>query len=167
MSGPPKHRDRIGKDRIDRLLRELVHDPYKSKRKLREPSVCTGCGAVYGHGRWSWETSPADAQETMCPACHRIEDQVPAGFLTLSGEFLAQHREEIIGLIQNTEAREKAEHPMKRIMAFEDAAGQLQVTFTDPHLARNVGTAIAHAYGGELDYAYQKNEHQLRVTWAR
>ena len=157
----------MGEHRIDRLLRELVHDPYKSKRKLREPSVCTGCGAIYSRGRWSWEPPPASAEETMCPACHRIEDQVAAGFLTLSGEFLAQHREEIIGLIRNVETREKAEHPMKRIMAFEEDAGQLQVTFTDPHLARNAGTAIAHAYGGELDYAYQKDEHLLRVTWVR
>lgn len=157
----------MGEHRTNRLLRELVHDPYKSKRKLREPSACAGCGAVYHQGRWSWEPSPADAQETTCPACSRIQDRVPAGYLTLGGDFLAQHLEEITGLIHNIEAREKAEHPLKRIMALEEDDGKLLVTFTDPHLARSAGEAISHAYGGELDFKYQKDEYLLRVTWSR
>lgn len=157
----------MGAHRTDRLLRELVHDPYKSKRKLAEPSVCRDCGVVYLDGRWTSKPAPDDAQQTTCPACRRTQDQVPAGFLTLSGEFLAQHRDEITGLIHNIEARERAVHPLKRIMGLEDDEGKLVVTFTDPHLARTVGDAIGHAYGGEVDFDYQKDEYLLRVNWSR
>lgn len=157
----------MGKHRIDRLLRELVHDPYKSKSKLKEPAACWGCGAVYLDGRWTWQPTPPDATETTCPACQRIRDHVPAGFLTLTGDFLAEHREELTGLIQNIETREKAEHPLKRIMALQEDGGKLVVTFTDPHLARSAGEAIAHAYEGNLNFDYQKDEYLLRVTWSR
>ncbi|MDP1633620.1 MAG: hypothetical protein Q8L69_02915 [Gallionellaceae bacterium] len=33
--------------RHDRLLQEAVHDSYKNKEKLPQPTVCPDCGAVY------------------------------------------------------------------------------------------------------------------------
>lgn len=166
MTGPPKHRDRQGPHRTDRLLRELEHDPYHTKRKLSEPSVCSDCGAVYADGRWSWEPAQEEAARMHCPACRRIRDRVPAGFLRLSGDFLSEHRAEILGLVHNIETREKAEHPLKRIMTVEENDG-LVISFTDPHLARSAGEAIERAYGGELDFHYQKDEYLLRVGWQR
>jgi hypothetical protein len=103
----------------------------------------------------------------MCPACRRIEDKVPAAFLELSGDFLAEHRDEILNLIRNLEAREKAEHPLKRLMAITESEDGLSVTFTDAHLARGAGEAIHHAYEGELDYEYTKEDTMLRVSWTR
>ena len=41
-------------DRGDRLMRERVHDPYKTRLKLRDPTLCPQCGAVYSKGRWHW-----------------------------------------------------------------------------------------------------------------
>ncbi len=32
--------------RSDRLIKEQVHDPYMSRAKLPEPTVCPECGAV-------------------------------------------------------------------------------------------------------------------------
>ena len=46
-------------ERRDRLLREQVHDTYKQRGQLKEPTRCPGCGAVYRKGRWSW-TAEAD-----------------------------------------------------------------------------------------------------------
>ena len=43
----------------------------------------------------------------------------------------------------------------------------LLVTTTDPHLARRIGEALHHAYKGELDYHYNKEEKLLRVVWRR
>lgn len=153
--------------RHDRLLREWVHDTYKSKSKLPEPTVCPECGAIFQEGRWQWGHPPANAHSECCPACHRVRDNCPAGFLTLSGEFLGAHQEEILNLIRNVEAREKAEHPLKRIMAIEPQEEGLLVTFTDPHLTRGAGEAVHHAYKGDLDFAYQEEEHILRVHWRR
>ncbi|QSA95676.1 BCAM0308 family protein [Methylococcus sp. EFPC2] len=153
--------------RHDRLLQEWVHDTYKSKSKLPEPAVCPDCGAIYRHGRWQWGEAEAGAHQETCPACHRVRDKCPAGFLTLGGEFLLTHKDEILHLVHNQEAREKAEHPLKRIIAIETEGDGLTITFTDPHLARGVGEALHHAYQGQLDFRYQEEERILRVNWLR
>lgn len=167
MTGPSKPSDYLHQGRHDRLLREWVHDTYKSKSKLPEPTVCPECGAVYHKGRWTWAERPDGAHAEMCPACHRIHDKVPAGFLSLKGEFLAEHKDEILHLVRNVEKKENMEHPLKRIMNVEEQKDSVVISFTDPHLARTAGEAIQHAYQGELDLHYQKEEFLLRVLWQR
>ncbi|MDD5035907.1 MAG: hypothetical protein PHE55_14250, partial [Methylococcaceae bacterium] len=76
-SNDPRDFPRTG--RQDRLLHELVHDPYKSRSKPQEPTVCPDCGAIFHGGRWQWGETPADAHQEPCPACHRIRDKLPAG----------------------------------------------------------------------------------------
>jgi hypothetical protein len=167
MTNSSKRTDYLRQGRKDRLIQERVHDTYKSKRKLPEPTVCPECGAVFHHGRWDWSERPVTAHEELCPACHRIHDKVPAGFLTLSGEFLSVHQDEIMNLIHNFVNLEKAEHPLKRMMSIEAQQGSLLITFTDPHLARGVGEALHHAYQGKLDFKYTEEDNVLRVSWAR
>jgi hypothetical protein len=86
--------------RHDRLIQEYRHDAYKAKHKLPEPTACPVCGAVYHEGRWQWAPRPPQAHEEMCPACHRIHDEFPAGFVTMGGEFFKEHREELLHLIR-------------------------------------------------------------------
>src|SRR5690349_4580543 len=38
--------------RRDKMFEERVHDPYKARHKIAEPSVCSQCGAVFHEGRW-------------------------------------------------------------------------------------------------------------------
>jgi hypothetical protein len=153
--------------RRDELRDELVHDAYKSKKKLAEPTRCPDCGAVYQDGRWQWGLAAAGAHEEPCPACHRIRDKFPAGYVTLAGAFVEAHRDEILQLARNREAHEKAEHPLERIMNIEDLAGYILITTTDIHLARDIGEAVHAAYKGELEYHYNKEENLLRVSWSR
>jgi NMD protein affecting ribosome stability and mRNA decay len=152
--------------RHDRLLQEQVHDSYKAKGKLSEPSVCPQCGAVFHKGRWQWISAPAGAHAETCPACHRIHDHYPAGFLTLKGKFMNDHRDEVMNLLHNEEKRERADHPMKRIMAVEESGDEVLVTTTDIHLARSMGDALHHAYQGKLEYHYNPEQNLLRVEWA-
>lgn len=167
MTKSGKSKDYLRQGRRDRLIHELDHDPYHSKLKLTEPTICPDCNAVFSHGRWSWQAAPANAHQQLCPACQRIKDKVPAAFLTLQGDFLAAHLDEIMNLIHNYEEREKAEHPLKRIMGSEEHEESLEMTFTDAHLARGIGEAIHHAYEGDIDYQYTKEDIMLRVTWSR
>jgi NMD protein affecting ribosome stability and mRNA decay len=153
--------------RREQLFQELVHDSYKTKRKLADPTRCPDCGAVYRDGRWTWGAAPDGAHETRCPACHRIHDRFPAGYVTLKGAFLGTHRDEILHLVRHREETEKAEHPLERIMAVEDADGGVLVTTTDTHLARSIGEAMYAAYKGELEFKYNKEENLLRVQWTR
>jgi hypothetical protein len=48
--------------RRDRLIREPEHDPYKSRRKLPEPTACPECGAVFREGRWQWVEVPTESR---------------------------------------------------------------------------------------------------------
>lgn len=153
--------------RREQLFQELVHDSYKSSRKLSEPTRCPECGAVFQKGRWTWATAPAGAQEEKCPACHRIQDKFPAGYITLKGEFFRAQREQVLQLVRNREAKEKAEHPLERIMGVEDTAEGTVVTTTNTHLARDIAEALHSAYKGELDYHYNKEDNLLRASWSR
>lgn len=153
----------------DGIFQERIHDAYKAKGKLQEPSVCTQCGAVFHEGRWQWMQAPtgAEVHRIICPACHRIHDHFPAGYLTLKGEFFRVHHDEIMHLVHNHEKRERMEHPLKRIMAVEEGDGTTLVTTTDIHLVRGIGDALHHAYAGELDFHYNPEQNLLRVTWSR
>ncbi|MBE9504416.1 MAG: ATPase [Proteobacteria bacterium] len=156
-----------GEKRTDRLIHEHVHDPYRKRKKIQEPSVCSECSAVYNRGRWIWGDRPDNAHEETCPACERVKDNYPAGILNLSGEFFGDHREEIINLIRNEEEKEKGEHPLHRIITVEDDDKGTEITTTDIHLPRRIGEALRSAYGGDLDYHYEEESYFLRVNWAR
>lgn len=147
------------------VLDDPRHDPYQERGKLSEPSVCGNCGAVYHQGRWQWMTPPVDALQTLCAACRRIQENLPAGYVSIEGPFAQSHRAELVNLARNLEQREKAEHPLKRIMSIEEEDGKLLIATTDIHLARNIGDALQNAYKGELDFHYNKEEYLLRVRW--
>lgn len=153
--------------RLNRLVQEREHDTYKAKGKLSEPTVCPSCKAVYHKGHWQWLDTPSGATEHKCPACQRIEDRVPCGYVTISGEFYQQHKDEIMSLIRNKENREKTGHPLNRIMDIVEANGGLEITTTDMHLPRDIGVALEHAYEGDLDYHYEAESNILRVKWSR
>jgi hypothetical protein len=69
--------------------------------------------------------------------------------------------------VRHCEEAERREHPLQRIMAVEARGEGLLVTTTDVHLARRIGDALHHAYKGELDYRYNKQDKLLRVSWSR
>lgn len=155
--------------RHDRLLEQEIHDPYMTRAKHIEPTVCPECGVVYNNGRWQWLPEiPSGANKELCPACQRIQDKVPAGYLTLKGEFFSQHQDEIMNLLHNKVDAEKSQHPMKRLMDAETQEdGSTLITFTDMHLPRGIGEAIERAYEGELEIQYTEQAGILRVYWQR
>jgi NMD protein affecting ribosome stability and mRNA decay len=156
-----------GKSHRDRQIEEVAHDPYHARSKPVEPTVCPQCGVVYHKGRWQRAARPEKASEQICPACHRINDRNPAGYVTLAGPYMQPHGEEILRLVRNEEMREAKNHPLQRIMGIENEAGVVNVTTTDVHLARRIGDAVQAAFGGELAVKYSPDEYRIRVDWRR
>jgi NMD protein affecting ribosome stability and mRNA decay len=136
--------------------------------KLAEPKVCTGCNAIYHEGRWVWpEVANPTGQPTLCPACQRIRDELPGGEVRIAGEFAREHRAEILARVRHVEEREKAEHPLQRLMAVREAPDEVVITTTDSHLAHAIGGALHDAFKGELSSPWAEKNETLHVRWSR
>lgn len=155
------------RQRKDRQIEEVVHDPYLERHKPSGSAVCPSCGVLFEKGRWRWMPVPAGAKAHLCPACHRVRDEYPAGYVTLSGSFLSEHRDEILGLVRNEETRARNEHPLERIIQISEVDGEMTITTTDIHLPRRIGEALKHAWKGELELKYAPDEYRIRVHWRR
>jgi hypothetical protein len=148
------------------LMMGTRHDPYQTRRKPTSPSVCPVCKLVFQKGRWQVGPAPAGAHSEICPACHRMRDKFPAGYLTIEGPWAYEYRKEVLRTARNFAERMQAEHPLQRIMAIEESGDKVVITTTDIHLAQGIGRALHHAYHGNLVYSFSESEYQLRVTWA-
>lgn len=165
--GLPKHGPQSGRRTWGRAQEREVTDPYKAAGKMREPAVCPQCQAVFRDGRWRWTDRPADAEEHVCPACHRINDKFPAGIITIETTAVPGHKDEILHLVRNAEAAEKREHPLGRIMTIDEEPGRLIVSTTDIHLPRRIGEALERSFQGKAGFDYDDNSYFVRVHWAR
>jgi len=152
--------------RKDRLVQEQMHDAYPHSSKLAEPNVCPVCSAVFKGGHWQWVDSwSLESHQEICQACRRIRDNDPAGFVTMSGDFMESHKQEVINLARNEEAAECSRHPLNRIMSIEDHGNLMIVATTDIHLPKRIGSALHRAYKGEMDLHYDKQGCFVRVNW--
>lgn len=148
-------------------LAPLHEDSYRESHKVAEPAWCPRCGAVYAAGRWTWRAKPSDATPHACPACRRIEDAFPAGYVTLEGPFLAAHRDEVLNLVNAHAAHVRDEHPLQRIIDIEGTDSRVVVTTTDARLARGIAVAVHDAFKGRLRLAFSRDENLVRATWTR
>ncbi len=155
-------------NRKDRLIKEYIHDPYFTKEKFHDPSICKRCGVVFHDGIFQWmEPPPANAEKMICPACRRIEDRYEGGVVVLEGEFMQNHKDEIMNIIRNTEDREMKYRPLERIIEIKDEGDRIVVTTTYEHLARAIGEAVHRAYKGNLNIQYPEGSKYVRVHWIR
>lgn len=142
-------------------------DAYRPDRKPRGPLLCRRCGAAFRDGRWSWKAAPAGAKEERCPACQRIDEDFPAGYVSIGGSFFAERREEVLARIRHCETQENAEHPLERIMKVDQNGEGAVVTTTSTHLARLIGHALQHAFKGDLKTASGSGDNLVRISWSR
>ena len=165
-----KARSRTGSPPVYRNKPLTPHraDSYKTPAKYGDPTACPECNAVYREGHWQWLALPAAPTWELCPACQRIRDDMPAGYVNLEGGFLQEHREEIRALVANISEKEKSLRPLNRIIEVLDTdEGAMHITTTDAHLARAIGEALRHAYQGELKIQHAPDENLARVHWQR
>ena len=141
-------------------------DPYLAPGKYREPTRCRVCGSVYRNGRWgSPSETGADATCATCPACRRVEDRLPAGRLTLAGEYVEAHRDQLLRIVHNVASRESSQHPLNRIMSIDVLDDRIEMCTTDVHPPRRIGRALKRAHDGELSVAFAKGACEIRVGW--
>jgi len=151
-------------------------DPYLLKIGPRDMAVCTGCGAVYHNKRWTLgkEGEPAAAGgaaakriKVLCPACQKIRDRFAGGYVTLHGEFLRDHKEEILNLIKNKEERARHINPLERIIEINEKAGTIEITTTTDKFAQRLGRILNKAFSGHVEYKWSDDIKVARVIWTR
>ncbi|QGZ38568.1 hypothetical protein IP92_01092 [Pseudoduganella flava] len=142
-----------------------VADPYQERGALSDPAVCGHCGAVYAGGTWHWGPAPPHASRVRCVACHRTDDNVPAGYVTLEGPYASTHRDELEEEIARYAHLARTAHPMRRVMAMEEVGGRLLVTTTDVELAHDIAQELRRRHGGELDGHFNREEFLIRMRW--
>lgn len=151
----------------DKLIQDKRKDAYLKTNSPKASMVCSNCGAIFSNGRWTWKEMINSLRETTCPACKRINDNYPAGFVEIKGSFYAGHEKEISNLIMNTEKLEKKERPLERIMKFKPEKSKATLTTTGIHIARRIGEALSRSYQGNFSFQYLDGEKSIRVFWER
>jgi NMD protein affecting ribosome stability and mRNA decay len=140
---------------------------YIPKTGFSDGTSCRGCGAVYKNKRWQLEGAAAGGNQILCPACQRMEDNVPAGVLRLSGPYLSDHKEEIMNSLRSTEASSRVKNPLGRIMEIREEDNGITITTTEDKLAQKLGRQIFKSQRGELHYKWSYDPRQVRVEWSR
>lgn len=106
-----------------------------------------------------------DSPREICQACQRIRDHYPAGVVTVSGDFIKTHKQEVLNLVRHLEQGERARHPLHRIISIEERPDQVVVATTDIHLPKRIGQALQRAYKGTLGLHYDQAGCFVRVNW--
>ncbi len=153
--------------RNDRRIKEKRKDTYRQNTTSPEPSLCKSCGATFINGHWTWKEISEEFYKTVCPACKRVEDNYPAGYIEIKGEFYNRHNNEISNLIKNTEKLEKNERPLERIMSIQNEKDRTIVKTTGIHIARRIGEALNRSYQGIYSFQYGDGDKSIRVQWQR
>jgi len=145
------------------------NDPYASN-SLLDPSYCTKCLAVYHHKRWSLlpeEQRPEAAQPVTCPACQKIAEGYAQGTVTLAGDYLWSHEDEIRNMLRHEEEKARSKNPLERIMRVASEEGRLVIETTEQKLAEHLGRALHKAHQGNLTISRPKDHLTCHVTWER
>ncbi|RJR37267.1 MAG: ATPase [Deltaproteobacteria bacterium] len=151
-----------------------VEDPYLPEEG-QEASLCTDCNALYQSKRWFYDAKlaqrlagTAKVKQVVCPTCRKVKEQYPEGYLTLSGDFFKEHKDEVITLLKNEAARVSSRSVLDRVITMTEAGkNELEVKTTTEKLAQHLGRAVYRAYKGELDFRWSETNPLVRVYWSR
>jgi NMD protein affecting ribosome stability and mRNA decay len=145
-------------------------DPYLPKIGPLDMAVCRKCNAVYSGKRWSLSAKPKPGKKgisVLCPACRKIKDRFPRGYVTIKGGFLKAHRDEILNLIRNKEQRAAYLNPLERIIETRERNGEMEVQTTTEKLAQRIGQMLKKAFSGDVEYKWSSDVKLARVIWTR
>jgi hypothetical protein len=89
------------------------------------------------------------------------------GVIRLSGKFLLDHEDEILGLIKHQGKLAEEKNADHKILNIEKVDGGITVRLSEHNLALHIGKALTHAYKGEHTYKFLDAEKFVEVDWRR
>jgi NMD protein affecting ribosome stability and mRNA decay len=140
----------------------------------KSTAVCGACGAIYERKRWAENAARARELKhdpatdiVQCPACVRAKADYPEGILTISGDFVKLHQDDILHTITSTARRERERDALCRLMQVKSSPDGIIVKTTSESLVRKLGSVIHRAFGGDLSYIFSHDVRLTRVRWHR
>jgi hypothetical protein len=98
----------------------------------------------------------------------KIRDNFPGGIVTLKGDYVLPHKQDLLNLIRNEEARARGFNPLERVMSVkENGFGNIVISTTNEKLAQRLGRAIKKAFHGDVTYQWSHDNKLARVDWVR
>jgi len=145
-------------------------DAYENEDPPSEPVRCSICDNVYVNKQWyTPDESPLEEIEQIdthtCPGCQKLRDGYYYGELTIEGDFLKDHSEELSNLIQNEVQRVQTKNPLSKLVSADSDGGEVVLRTTNAKLAEHIGRSLHKAYEGTIDI--DKSEYITRVHWTR
>jgi NMD protein affecting ribosome stability and mRNA decay len=153
---------------------DTCKDPYLPKGGSHDMAECKHCQSIYHNKRWyrkegfdTHKMSLSSTRMVICPACQKIKDNFPGGIVTLTGDFLQEHKKDILNLIRNEEERARDVNPLERIIKINNDSKKTEISTTNEKLAQRIGRKIKKAFSGEVEYKWSQGTKLLRVVWSR
>ena len=87
--------------------------------------------------------------------------------VTLAGDYLLAHENEILDAVKHIEARSRLKNPLGRIMEISQEKAIVTIATTEDKLAQKLGREIYKAHKGELHYQWSHDQDLVRVNWRR
>ncbi|MCP3918857.1 MAG: ATPase [bacterium] len=139
-------------------------DVYRSDHTPCGGTHCPECELVVRKGRWvrADDGAQPSGPPQLCPACQRVRDRYPAGRIRLVGD-PGELADELRRLARKTEASEREEHPLERLMELEVNESGLTASTTGVHLARRLGSVFERRLRGRIEIRYGEEEGQVRI----
>lgn len=148
-----------------------AHPSEALRGRLREPSACEHCGAVFVRRSWrpGGLVTPAvldAAFWTICPACREAEHAEGQGRILIQGRFTVTHDDDIRARIRNVGGRAAARQPERRIVSVERQGDVLEVLTTSQKLAHRIVHELRKTFRGRAVYRWS-DDGTLFATWRR
>jgi len=153
--------------------RSTKKPPVAAKtQRLREPSCCERCGAIFARQTWRRDRPVTHAllartHWTVCPACTQAERGEYFGRVVIRGAFAAANRATIQRRIRNIAERARFTQPQRRVVAAGGDAQVLEVLTTSQKLAHRIVHELKKAFRGRAAYHWSADDGSLFATWER
>jgi uncharacterized protein YpmS len=90
------------------------------------------------------------------------------GFVFISGNFINQHKDDILHTVKSEEKRAIDKNPLERIMEIEKKEeNQYRIKTTTDTLAQRIGKILYNSYKGDIEYKFSEDQKVIRVFWSR
>jgi DNA-directed RNA polymerase subunit RPC12/RpoP len=144
--------------------------PITKARKIKDPSICDRCGAIYTAKSWraARRLAPellAKAAYIRCPACEQVDKKEYFGRVLISGAFAANNLEKIRTRIGNVARRAQSNQPERRVVSVDWDGSMLEVLTTSQKLAHRIAHELEKEFGGHATYQWSPDDGMLLTIW--